>query len=367
MCRLQNSIENHLGPMIMGLLLLLSMACNNSGQGKEMQKSSASKTQRVEVVTPKQRSFVAEVLITGTAKPNQMVTLYAMESGMLSQIRKDIGDKVTKGETIAILDNPELRQQQIKLQAELNGKKSIYERLKAVYEKTPALTNIQMVENAEAEYLSVKAQLAGTNNRIGFLTVKAPFSGTVTKRFVDKGSLIQSGLNQSNPQAIVEIQETNPIRLTLPVPESDAVGIKKGMDVQITFPELSGETIPAKISRVSNALDARSKTMQVEIDLDNKDGKIVTGMYAKVLLQINSRNNILSLPIISKISHKNEDYVLAVENNTVKRVPIKIGLSDKDYFEVLNAEITESMQVIVSGKGLVNDGQHVEPIVKEEK
>lgn len=352
--------------MVLGLLLMLSTACNNSGQKKETQNTTVSKIQRVEVVSPKQRSFTAEVLITGTAHPNQTVMLYAMESGMLSQIRKDIGDPVKKGETIAVLDNPELRQQQLRLQAELNGKKSIYERLKSVHEKTPALTNIQMVENAEAEYLSIKAQLAGINDRIGFLTVKAPFSGTVTQRFVDNGSLIQSGLNQSNPQAIVEIQETDPIRVTLPIPESDAVGIKKGMDVQITFPELSSVSIQAKISRISNALDARSKTMQVEIDLNNKDGKIVSGMYAKALLQINSRENILSLPIISKISHKNEDYVLAVENNTVKRVPVTIGLSDKDYFEVLNAEITESTQVIVSGKGLVNDGQKVEPIVKEE-
>jgi len=366
LCRFQNTIGNKLGLMLMGLLLMLSTACNNSGQKKETQNTTVSKIQRVEVVSPKQRSFTAEVLITGTAHPNQTVMLYAMESGMLSQIRKDIGDPVKKGETIAVLDNPELRQQQLRLQAELNGKKSIYERLKSVHEKTPALTNIQMVENAEAEYLSIKAQLAGINDRIGFLTVKAPFSGTVTQRFVDNGSLIQSGLNQRNPQAIVEIQETDPIRVTLPIPESDAVGIKKGMDVQITFPELSSVSIQAKISRISNALDARSKTMQVEIDLNNKDGKIVSGMYAKALLQINSRENILSLPIISKISHKNEDYVLAVENNTVKRVPVTIGLSDKDYFEVLNAEITESTQVIVSGKGLVNDGQKVEPIVKEE-
>jgi len=366
LCRFQNTIGNRLGLMVLGLLLMLSTACNNSGQKKETQNTTVSKIQRVEVVSPKQRSFTAEVLITGTAHPNQTVMLYAMESGMLSQIRKDIGDPVKKGETIAVLDNPELRQQQLRLQAELNGKKSIYERLKSVHEKTPALTNIQMVENAEAEYLSIKAQLAGINDRIGFLTVKAPFSGTVTQRFVDNGSLIQSGLNQSNPQAIVEIQETDPIRVTLPIPESDAVGIKKGMDVQITFPELASVSIQAKISRISNALDARSKTMQVEIDLNNKDGKIVSGMYAKALLQINSRENILSLPIISKISHKNEDYVLAVENNTVKRVPVTIGLSDKDYFEVLNAEITESTQVIVSGKGLVNDGQKVEPIVKEE-
>lgn len=352
---------------VLAFLLLtgFATACGNQESEKSTQESAS--TQTVEVVTPKQRSFTAEVLITGTARPNQIVTLYAMESGLLTQIRKDIGDRVANGETIATLENPEVFQQQIRLKAELQAKQSIYERLNSVYEKTPALTNIQMVENAEAEYLSAKANLAAVQNRLGYLTIKAPFSGIVAKRFVDKGSLLQSGLSQNNPQAIVEVQETNPIRLTLPVPESDAVAIKRGMDVQVTFPEMPGETYHAKITRTSNALDPISGTMQVEIDLDNANGKIITGMYAKVLMQINSRENILSLPIISKVNHNNEVYILAVENNVVKRMPVKIGLSDKDYFEVLNAEITGETQVIIKGKGLVNPGQTVQPILKREE
>lgn len=136
------------------------------------------------------------------------------------------------------------------------------------------------------------------------------------------------------------------------------------MGVQVTFPELSGEIYKAKITRTSGALDPMSKTMQVEIDLDNANGKIITGMYAKILFQVSSRENILSLPIISKVSHNNEVYVWAVENNVVKRIPVKIGLSDKDYYEVLNAEITSETQVISNGKGLVNPGQIVKPVLK---
>lgn len=323
------------------------------------------KTQNVEIVNPQNESFTSKILITGTAQPNQIVTLYAMESGVLSLIRKDIGDKVRQGETIAQLENPELIQQQIKLKAKLKAKQSIYERLNLVYKKTPALTNIQMVENAEGNFLAAKANLDAVNNRLGFLTIKAPFSGTITKRFVDKGSLLQNGMSEDNPQAIVEIQDTNPIRLTIPVPESDAVVIKIGMDVQVTFPELLGEIYNAKISRTSGALDPQSKTMQVEIDLDNANGKIITGMYAKVLFQINSRENVLSLPVISKIRYQNEYYVLIVENQKVKRVPIKIGLSNKYYFEILNDEISKDSQVIINGKGLVSIGQIVKPILKQ--
>jgi membrane fusion protein (multidrug efflux system) len=349
---------------VFAAVLSTLVSCNN--QEKEAKHTAANdKIQKVEVVKPKQRSFKSEVLITGTTRPNQIVTLYAMEGGMLMQMRKDIGDKVKQGESLAVLENPALQQQQLKWQAEKKAKKANYERLNSVYENTPALTNIQMVENAEAEYLSAKANLDAINNRIGFLTLEAPFSGIITKRFVDKGAMIQSGLSQSNPQALFELQEIDPIRLTIPVPESDAVSIEKGMEVEVTLPELSGKSFMAKVSRTSNVLDPLSKTMQVEIDLKNPDGKIISGMYAKALLQINSRENILSLPMIAKVSHKNEDYVLAVVDGKVKRLQVKIGLSNRDYFEVMNDEITSETHVIVQGKSLVKPEQVVEPILKK--
>jgi len=352
--------------VVCSLLILTITACNR--QEKKVNETAvieSDKIQKVEVVHPKQRSFIAEISITGTAKPNQITTVYAMESGMLSEIHKDIGDEVSKGEIIAVLENPELIQQKMKWKAEFQAKKKNYERLHGVYKKTPALTNKQMVEDAEADYLSAKANLDAINNRISFLSIKAPFSGIITKRCVDVGAMIQNGLQEDNPQSVFEIQEVDPIRLTIPVPESDAVGIQEGMEAEITFPELSGEIRVAKVSRTSKALDPGSKTMQVEIDLENPDAKLISGMYAKVLLQINSRDNILSLPIISKTSHKNEDHVLVVENGIVKRLAVKIGLSDRNFFEVLNPEITSETKVIVQGKGLVNLGQKVDPILKK--
>lgn len=350
---------------VVAVLLSTLFSCNNQ-ENKTEKTVPNDKIQEVEVVKPEKRSFTAEVLITGTTRPNQRVTLYAMESGMLKQMRKDIGDRVRDGETIAVLKNPVLQQQQLKWQAKTKAQKTHYERLRSVYKKTPALTNIQMVENAQAEYLSAKANLDAVNNRIGFLAIKAPFSGIITKRFVDKGAMIQSGITEDNAQAIFEIQEIDPLRLTVPVPESDAVGIQKGMDVEVTLPELSGHSFMAKVSRISNVLDPMSKTMRMEIDLKNPDNKILSGMYAKALLQINSRENILSLPVMAKVSHKNEAYVLAVMDGKVKRLPVKIGLSNQDYFEVLNDEFTAETQVIVRGKSLVKSGQTVKPILKQE-
>lgn len=351
------------------LLSLITCFCLYSCKDVDQKKAplkgeTSSKIQTVEVVKAERRSFSAEVLITGTAQPNQKVEVYAMESGVLSVIGKDIGDQVQKGEVIAVLENPELIQHEIKLSAECEVKKTTFDRLQNIFNETPALITIQEVETAEGEYLAAKANLAAMRSRLSFLHVKAPFSGVITQRHVDAGALIQSGLSQNNTTSIFEIQEVNPIRLTLMVPESDALLIKKGTAVDFVFPELSGEHFKSKISRLSTVLDEKSKTMQVEIDIQNKDRGILPGMYAKVYLQLDSKENRLSLPVSSKVRYKNEDYVLLVENKKIKRVLVKSGLSDISFFEVLNSEINEESIVVLTGKGLVSEGQTVKMILK---
>ncbi|MCK5281705.1 MAG: efflux RND transporter periplasmic adaptor subunit [Cyclobacteriaceae bacterium] len=348
------------------LIGTLFSACQNQSRVESKETATNDKIQTVEVVKPAPNKFAAEILITGTALPNQKVILFAMESGFVKDIRKDIGDRVKKGEVIAILDNPELYRQKQKLKAQLQAKQSAYERLRDIHKKTPALTPIQQVEDAEAEYLTAKAELDAMNDRIGFLHVKAPFSGTITKRLIDPGALVQSGLTETTPQGIVELQETNPIRLMVPLPASDAATVNEDMEVTITFPELAGESFTAKVSRTAKSLDPSSKTMRVEIDIDNPKSTIITGMYAKVLMQIESRENVLSLPLTSQIMYQDEPFILIVKNSKVERIPLRKGLSGKEYFEVLNTNITAKSLVIVQGKGLVKPGQIVEPILKVE-
>ena len=352
----------------LGLLTftLFVVSCGEEKESSEISTEEINKIQSVEVVNPQQRSFTADILISGTARPNQKVVVYAMESGYVQNVLVDIGDNVAKGQVIAELSNPELARQLEEKHAQLDAHKSTYDRLKSIQEKTPALTTTQLVEDAEAAYLASKAAVSAIQDRLSFLQVKAPFSGKITRRMVDNGALVQSGLTQSNPQGIVEIQDISPIRLTIPLPESDIVSIQKGTEVEVTFPELAGEPLLAKVSRMAGALDPASKTLQVEIDIDNSDGKIKPGMYAKATVKISSREGVISLPVTAQCIFQNQPFVLVIEDNVVKRVPLRKGLSSKDYFEVLNPEITESSLVVIQGKGLVNEGQTVTPVLKRE-
>ena len=223
-----------------------------------------------------------------------------------------------------------------------------------------------MVEEAEAEYLSFKAALSAIQHRLNFLRVKAPFSGIITQRFVDNGALIQSGLTEDNPQSIVELQEVSPIRIIIPLPESDIGAINIGTKVEVSFPELPGEAFKASVTRSAGALDAASKTMQIEIDINNAKGRIKPGMYAKVILQTSSRKGVISLPVNAQLVYQNQFFVLVVKDGMVERTALRKGLSNKDFFEVLNSDITEESLVIVQGKGLVKSGQKVNPVIKTE-
>lgn len=360
----------------------------------------------VEVVNPSLGAFTTKVLITGKAMPNQKVTLHSMESGFVKNIRKDIGDFVQKGDVIAVLENPELVQllkraeadlsqanaALLKAQATLSKMQAVEKasaatasRLNAIFQKTPSLTPIDEVERVQAAAASAKADvniaeadIEAAHKGITALTavkdavalrnemlfVKAPFSGLVTKRYVDNGAAIQSGLSSGNSKPIVEIQEVNPIRLTIPLPESDAVAIQEGMEATITFPKLPGESFTTKVSRTAKSIDFASGTMQVEIDIANPKSLIMPGMYAKVSLEIESRKDVLSLPLTAQVIYQDEFFLLVVKDKKVERLLLKKGLSGKDFFEVLNTDISESSQVIVQGKNLVRPGQIVEPILK---
>jgi RND family efflux transporter MFP subunit len=224
---------------------------------------------------------------------------------------------------------------------------------------------MQVLDDAKAEFIAASSELKVIEDRQNFLKVVAPFNGIISKRLVDHGALIQSGLSNSNATALVELQQTDPIRLTIPFPETDVESIQQGMEAIITFPELSGKPYSANISRIARVLDFASKTMQVEIDIANPEGKIKPGMYAKVSMQMSSRNNVLSLPVTAQYYYKDVLFVLAVENERVVQIPLRKGLENKDFFEVLNPEIGPDTQVIIQGKGLVNPGQIVNPVLKD--
>jgi len=380
-------------PIALGLL----SACEDAKQAQ----STPANRPTVLVSHPQTHSFNAALQLTGTARPNQAVKLYAMTSGFLQQLKADIGDFVKPGQVLAVLENPELHRDQQRLEAllrekkswyerlkrtpqmsptgaELKGKKTAYERLNSIYQKTPQLTTIADVENAqadyqrlqalalaelekaEADYSSLQAQFNVLLLQIKFLTLKAPFAGVIVNRYADKGALIQNGMNNANTQPLFELQDLQTIRVQIDVPETNVALVDKQSQADITFPELPEAHYSAAISRMAYGLNETTKTMRVEIDLPNPDFKLRSGLYAKVALQNSQRKTVLTVPNEAIGNIKGQSFVYAVNNGTVKKVEVKTGLHDGQATELLNPLLKEADTIIVQGKELVSDGASVQ-------
>ncbi len=341
---------------LIGVLALLD-ACADTKDRQNAPPEATAPT--VLVGHPEAHAFGATLQLSGTAEPNQTVRLYAMTSGFLQELKADIGDFVKAGQVLAVLEKPDLESDKAMLAAELMGKKSIYLRLKKIVEKTPQLTTLADVDRARADYESTKARLEGVVTRIGFLTVRAPFSGVITRRHADKGAAIQSGLSETDAMPLFDLQDIRTIRLRVDVPETDAARIDRSAKAKILFPELPEARFEANISRLAYGLDSATRTMRVEIDIDNEDYRIRSGMYARVEIQTGRRGSVLAVPNEAIGNIKGRSFVYVVNDGIVKKVNVQTGLRDEHATEVLGSSIKASDTIVVRGKELVNDGAAV--------
>lgn len=344
------------------LLAVLLLSCSDSENNQSEKIIQTEKTTNVKVVNPQQRSFTSTLQIIGNTLPNKQVNIHAMEGGFLSELKKDIGDKVQKGDILAVLNNPELTRELEINKVAKQVSEANYLRFKKVIAKTPELTTLQEFEKVEATYLMANAKYKATINRDSLLSIRAPFSGMITTRNVELGALIQSGINNANATVLFEIMDMEIIRLTIALPETEVDNISKGMQAEISFTELPGEQFSAQVSRMANAIDNRNKTMKVQLDIPNPNGKIKAGMYANVAIQLQSTGDKISLPNEVLIAIKSEFFILQVKDGIVKRTLIKKGLSNTHFFEVLSNEVNENSKVIVEGKAMVKEGMKVKAI-----
>jgi len=361
----------------------------------------------VVVEHPKRRSFEGILEITGNLQAYQQVNLHAMEGGFIKQIYKDIGDYVPSGGVIATLENPVLYQH-MKLaeaglktaeaelnkslsnikaaQAEYDNKKKNADRLNAIYKTTPDLITVNDLDNAIAEatialskldvarsdtqLFEAKKEAANANYsslkiKVGFLTVRAPFGGYISHRYVDKGAFIQNALENSSSNAIVDIVDVDKLRLVIEFPGSDLKYLSKGAEIEISFPDIGSQKQTVTISRISEALNPGTKTIRVEVDIMNEDRVLKPGMYAKVSMKQKAKKSLFSVNKQAISSVKGKNYIYVIRNSKVEKLAVSFGFEDKYYIEIINDNVTEEDLVVIKGKALINQGQTVKTILKK--
>jgi membrane fusion protein (multidrug efflux system) len=308
--------------LLAGFILLLLMGGGIAwiyiGKANRIEADSAQRANELKKGPPVKTALASyssgnrELVLIGEARPYQTATLYAKISGYLEKINVDKGDKVTEGEELAYVDNPEIDQQYNSAVADLENKKKIAERDKELLEK-------KFISQEEADLSQTAADMDAANvksleEQQQYKYLKAPFSGTITARYVDPGALIQNANNsQTSAQPVVTMAELDRLRIYVYVEQRDAASLKTGDTVAITLTERPDVRIKANITRIAGELDEHTRMMLCEIDIENhhQPTNIVPGSYVQVHVQLPTENQIrmLTVPSVALIIHTGKTMV----------------------------------------------------------
>ena len=355
------------------------------------------------VVAVARGNLASSLTVAGQFQPYQQVDLHAKVSGYIRWIKVDIGDHVRQGEVLATLEVPELQDQVEGAQAEVRHSQSDisraqsevvsaesaysavhaeYTRLEEASKERPGLIAEQELDDARAKNQqataqvgAAKASLNTVQEQLGvsrasrsrletmsrYEQIIAPFTGVVTKRYADTGTLIQAGQdNNTATLPVVQVAESDLLRLRMPVPESDVPYIRVGGEVQVKV-NATGDTFTGKIIRFSRALDTNTRTMLTEVDVPNRDLSLNPGMYAETTIQLQQKNDALILPAQAVVQSGDQSYVLVVDaTNHVEKRTVTLGIQTSNRVEITSG-LKAGDNVIASGQNGYQPGEVVSP------
>lgn len=314
----------------------------------------------VEFTHPSTGSVQRWVKLPGTIRPKQEATLYAKVPGYLKSITVDKGDSVKVGAVLAALETPELSADLTRYRAEVEATQAEYQRLQHAATQAPDLVMPVELDRAKGKYEIAKATLERTQTLLGFNRITAPFSGTITKRFVDPGAFIPAATSGSAAQtaAVVTLMDFSAVRVQVAVPESEAALVQKNLPVKFSVTGLPDKIFESKITRFSYALDDASKTMLVETEITNPKSELRPGMYATVQLALERHDNVMLIPSAALVMEKANAFAYTVDGAKAKKRAIKIGFNDGKHVEV-SSGLTASDSVILVGKKTLSDGMAI--------
>ncbi len=380
------------------LVLALAVICGC----RSSEKSTSAAPPVAPVVSATRASLSNQLTVAGEFLPFQEVELHAKVAGYIRRISVDIGDHVRAGQVLATLDVPELnaqvagatagvaqsREQIARAQSEVARAQADFvavhasaQRLEQASKAQPGMIAQQELDNAMAKdqasaaaVEAAKSSLSATRQALGisqaqqsqttsmadYSRIVAPFSGVITWRYADPGALIQSGTSNAASAPVVKLADVSTLRLRLPVPESLAASVHTGDPVTILINDLH-KTISGTVSRTTAALDPSTRTMQVEVDVPNKDSSLTPGMYAQVTLNVQHAGEVVALPITAVDTTTSQPWLLVVDaSGKVSKRNVQTGITTANRIEILSG-LAPGEQVIATNLAAYTPGQTVQP------
>ena len=299
-----------------------------------------------------------EIRLLGDARPYSSVTLFAKVSGYVKSVNVDRGDLVKTGQVVAEIDSAETDAQYQAAVADLENKKKSSERDSDLLKR--GNVSLQQAQNSDTAMRMADQAVRNLATLRSSETIRAPFDGTITARFADPGALLQSATtSQSAALPVLTISDNSKLRIGVYVEQRDVPYVHVGDMADVSDASDAARHVTAKISRTAGALDPKTRTLYIEIDVDNGDNFLVPGAFAYVTLHL-PMSSYPQLPVSALLMRGGKSYVAAVtDEGKVKLHSVTVAATDGSNFTVASG-VKEGDRVAINLPNEISDGDPVQ-------
>jgi RND family efflux transporter MFP subunit len=378
-----------LSPWLITLVLLSSMVagCRGSNDASSSTPSAAATgPATIDVFRVVEQPLDVQLSLPGELMAYQEVAIFPRVTGFVKSVMVDRGSSVRAGDLLATLEAPELVAQRAEAQSKLqaaeaqlatarakaDADKSTFDRLKAasatpgvvagndvtLAEKTADASRSQVVA-AEQGIEAARQALNAIRDMEGYLRVTAPFAGVVTERNVHPGALVGPSSGESSVP-LLRVVDTNRLRLVVPVPEAYTTQMPAGAMISFSVAAHPTESFSGKVARIARAVDVGTRTMAVEVDVTNKDGRLAPGTFCQVRWPVRRSGPSLFVPSESVASTTDRTFVIRIRGGKTEWVDVKTGLTSGPLVEVFG-DLKPGDEVAGRGTDELRPGTEVRP------
>lgn len=302
----------------------------------------------VKVEKPASELVKIQLQFNGDVLPLRQASIFSKVSGNLERIYIDMGSKVRINQLLATIDSTELYQQYQQTSATYQNARMTFGRVQQLIEKS--LASKQDLDNAEAAMKVAQANYELAATRLSYSRIIAPFSGTITKRFLDAGALVMA-----NNATLFILMNLDSVKIIVNVPEKDVQFIYQVRTARIMFDALPGKEFEGRLTLFSEAIDLSTRTMDIQIEIANRNHIIKPGMFATVQMTVAEHQNAITIPTNSLLKDDAGQYVFILDEKKSKRVLVQTGAELVERTEILSG-LTGDETIITVGQQFVKDG-----------
>jgi RND family efflux transporter MFP subunit len=342
---------------VLAILVIIGV-WNRIGQRHDQENFAQRTTQlEVNVATAQRDSKPKELILPGTFQAFNQTTIFPRSNGYVESWKVDIGDYVQAGQLLAEIATPEVDQQLAQARAQEEIAKLTADRWRDLLDKK--VVSKQEYDQDEKAYEAAKANLQQLEKIQGFQQIVAPFAGKIAARNIDVGTLVTAGTGNSGTPLFTLVQ-SDVLRVYVFAPQENAPSIHEGLEAKIVLQEYPDQEFDGKVTRTAGALDPQSRTMQVEVQVPNQQGKLYAGMYGQVKFLLPDDNAPIVVPADAFVFRAQGPQVVTVTNdNRIHWQKISVGRDFGTQLEVLNG-LKENTEVVMNPTDDLREGIEVQ-------